>query len=34
MKKHDWRLDFIKIVAIIFVLYNLCIVIVLFSHMI
>ena len=22
MKKHDWRLDFIKIVAIIFVLYN------------
>ena len=22
MKKHDWRLDFIKIIAIIFVLYN------------
>ena len=22
MKKHDWRLDFVKIIAIIMVLYN------------
>ena len=34
MKKHDWRLDFIKIVAIILFYIIICIVIVLFSHMI